>query len=147
MEAARADSLESSVYIQHVLERIADAGKAGDAVVVKCGAGTSLKKVPQLDWGQVSRFKGAYAVTEEKLNILSGISWPLQFFNTVQSQFRPYVVVVYNTQHVIEGYDLAPAMQGSRDDHFHCAAFPQQLATIRGTAAHPLLKLARAEST
>ncbi|AFP32780.1 hypothetical protein MRBBS_3844 [Marinobacter sp. BSs20148] len=49
MEAARADSLESSVYIQHVLESIADAGKAGDTVVVKCGAGTNLKKVPQLD--------------------------------------------------------------------------------------------------
>jgi transposase len=49
IEAARADSLESSVYIQHVLESIADAGKAGDTVVVKCGAGTNLKKVPQLD--------------------------------------------------------------------------------------------------
>jgi len=57
------------------------------------------------------------------------------------------LVVVYNTQHVIEGYDLALAMQGSRDDHFHCAAFPQQLATIRGTAAHPLLKLVIADST
>jgi hypothetical protein len=56
-------------------------------------------------------------------------------------------IVVYNTQHVIEGYDLASAMQGSRDDHFHCAAFPQQLAIIRGTAAHPLLKLVIADST